>query len=132
MNKPKIAICWFGGCGGCDEAIVDLNEDLLNVANSFDIVLWPVALDFKYQNLDELNDEEMILSLINGCVRNSEHQELAHLLRKNRVISSLLVLVPALVEHPAWPICSAGKRFSNGYTNNPPLWSIPREMFLNL
>jgi len=82
MNKPKIAICWFGGCGGCDEAIVDLNEDLLNVANSFDIVLWPVALDFKYQNLDELNDEEMILSLINGCVRNSEHQELAHLLRK--------------------------------------------------
>lgn len=82
MNKPKISICWLGGCGGCDEAIVDLHEDLLKVANVFDIVLWPVALDFKYQGLEALEDEEMILSLINGCVRNSEHQELAHLLRK--------------------------------------------------
>ena len=43
-NKPKIAICWLGGCGGCDEAIVDLNEALLGVADAVDIVLWPVAL----------------------------------------------------------------------------------------
>jgi len=82
MSKPKIAICWFGGCGGCDEAIVDLNEDLLKVAAAFEIVLWPVALDFKYPSIEELKKEELVLSLINGSVRNSEHQELAHQLRE--------------------------------------------------
>ncbi len=82
MSKPKIALCWFGGCGGCDEAIVDLNEDLLKVAHTFDIVLWPVALDFKYPSLEEMREEDLVLSLINGSVRNSEHRELAKILRK--------------------------------------------------
>ena len=25
-DKPKVAICWLGGCGGCDEAVVDLEQ----------------------------------------------------------------------------------------------------------
>lgn len=80
-NKPKIAICWFGGCGGCDEAIVDLNEDILKVVNTFDIILWPVALDFKYPEIERMGDKEILVSLINGSVRNSEHEEIANLLR---------------------------------------------------
>lgn len=80
-DKPKIAICWFGGCGGCDEAIVDINEDILKVTNAFDIVLWPVALDFKYHHIEAMKDKEILLSIINGSVRSSEHEELAHLLR---------------------------------------------------
>ncbi|HBE44925.1 MAG TPA: oxidoreductase [Deltaproteobacteria bacterium] len=81
-NKPKMAICWFGGCGGCDEAIVDLNEGILKVTDAFDIVLWPVAMDFKYHHIEAMKDNEIVLSIINGSVRNSEHEELAHLLRK--------------------------------------------------
>ena len=27
--------------------MIDLNEDILTVADAVDIVLWPVALDFK-------------------------------------------------------------------------------------
>jgi F420-non-reducing hydrogenase small subunit len=84
-DKPKIAICWFGGCGGCDEAIVDLNEDILEVTGAFDIVLWPVALDFKYKHIQDMGDKEILLSIINGSVRNSEHEELAHLLRQKSV-----------------------------------------------
>jgi F420-non-reducing hydrogenase small subunit len=80
-DKPKVAVCWFGGCGGCDEAIVDLNEDILRIADAVDFVLWPVALDFKYDHLRALKDGEITLSIINGSVRNSEHKELAHLLR---------------------------------------------------
>jgi F420-non-reducing hydrogenase small subunit len=81
-DKPKVAICWFGGCGGCDEAIVDLNEDILRIADTVDFVLWPVALDFKYHHIEAMKDKEITLSIINGSVRNSEHEELAHLLRK--------------------------------------------------
>jgi len=81
-EKPKIAICWFGGCGGCDEAIVDLNEDILKVTNAFDIVLWPIAFDFKYHHIEAMEDKTITLSIINGSVRNSEHEELAHLFRE--------------------------------------------------
>ncbi len=81
-DKPKLAICWFGGCGGCDEAIVDINEDILKVTAAFDLVLWPVALDFKYHHIEAMQDNEILVSIINGSVRNSEHEEIAHLLRK--------------------------------------------------
>ena len=80
-NKPKVAICWLGGCGGCDEAIVDLNEALLGVADAVDIVLWPIALDFKYHHVRAMADGEITLSIINGNVRNSEQEEIAKLLR---------------------------------------------------
>jgi F420-non-reducing hydrogenase small subunit len=81
-TKPKVAICWLGGCGGCDEAIVDLNETLLKVADAVDIVLWPVALDFKYHHIKAMADGEIRLSIINGNVRNSEQEEIAKLLRQ--------------------------------------------------
>jgi F420-non-reducing hydrogenase small subunit len=82
MAKPKVAICWLGSCGGCDEAVVDINEVILGVANAVDLIFWPVALDFKYNSLKALKDGEIILSIINGHVRNSEQEEVAQLLRK--------------------------------------------------
>ena len=37
-----------GGWGaGCEEAVLDLAEGILKVIEAFDIVFWPVALDFK-------------------------------------------------------------------------------------
>lgn len=81
-EKPKIAICWLGACGGCDEAVVDLNAALLDVAGMVDIVLWPVALDFKYDSVAALPDKSLALAIISGHVRFSEHREIAHLLRK--------------------------------------------------
>jgi F420-non-reducing hydrogenase small subunit len=82
MAKPKIAICWLGSCGGCDEAVVDINEALLGVADAVDIILWPVAMDFKYDSVRGLEDGEIVLSVINGHVRNSEQEEIAKLLRE--------------------------------------------------
>jgi F420-non-reducing hydrogenase small subunit len=81
-DKPKVAICWLGSCAGCDEAIVDLNEAILGVADAVDIVLWPVAMDFKYSSIESMKDGEIALSILAGSVRNSEHQEMAELLRK--------------------------------------------------
>ncbi len=81
-DKSKMAICWLGGCGGCDEAIVDINEDILNLVDAYNVILWPVALDFKYHHIEAMQDGEIAVSLINGSVRNSEHEEIAHLLRK--------------------------------------------------
>lgn len=81
-DKPKVAICWLGSCGGCDEAIVDINEALLDVAAAVDIVLWPIALDYKYHHVEAMKDGEIVISMINGHVRNSEQEEVAKLLRQ--------------------------------------------------
>lgn len=81
-GKPTVTICWLGSCGGCDEAVVDLNEAILDVANAVDIIFWPVAMDFKYHHLEAKKDSEIALSIINGHVRNSEQEEVAKLLRK--------------------------------------------------
>jgi F420-non-reducing hydrogenase small subunit len=80
--KPKIAICWLGSCGGCDEAVVDINEVLLRVADAVDLVLWPIALDFKYHHVESMKDGEIALSMVNGHIRNSEQEEIARLLRE--------------------------------------------------
>jgi F420-non-reducing hydrogenase small subunit len=87
MAKPKVAICWLGACGGCDETVVDMNEMLLRVAAAVDIVLWPVAMDFKYNNIKAMENCEIALTVINGHVRNSEQEEIAKLLReKSRLV----------------------------------------------
>jgi len=82
MSKPKVAFYWCASCGGCEEAVVDLNEDLLKVADAVDIVLWPVALDFKKKDIEALEDGEIAVSFINGSVRLEEQEEMVKLLRK--------------------------------------------------
>ncbi|MFH1926235.1 MAG: oxidoreductase [Chloroflexota bacterium] len=82
VAKPKVAICWLGGCGGCDEAVVDLNEAILQVTAVVDLIFWPVALDYKYHHLEAMKDGEITLSIINGNIRNSEQEEVARLLRE--------------------------------------------------
>ena len=82
MAKPKVAFYWCASCGGCEEAVVDLNEDILKVADAVDIVLWPVALDFKRKDVEALKDGDIAVSFINGAVRLEEQEEMVKLLRQ--------------------------------------------------
>jgi F420-non-reducing hydrogenase small subunit len=87
VAKPKLAFYWCGSCGGCEESVVDLAEGLLGVLDAAEIVLWPVALDFKRKDVEALADGAIAAAFINGSVRLSEHEEWAHLLRaKARVL----------------------------------------------
>lgn len=88
MSKPKVAFYWCASCGGCEEAIVDLNEDILKVVEAVDIVLWPVALDFKRSDVEAMDDESLAVTFINGAIRTSEQLEMAELLRRK---SQLLI-----------------------------------------
>ncbi len=82
MAKPKVAFYWCASCGGCEEAVIDLNEDILKVVEAVDIAFWPVALDFKYKDVEAMPDGGIAVSFINGAVRNSEQEEIVNLLRK--------------------------------------------------
>ncbi len=81
-KKPKVAFYWCASCGGCEEAVVDLAEAVLDVVNAVDIVFWPVALDFKVEDVEAMKDNEITVSFINGAIRLSEQEEMAQLLRK--------------------------------------------------
>ena len=81
-DKPNVAFYWCASCGGCEEAVVDLAEDILKVAEAVDIVLWPVAMDFKKTDVEARPDKSITVAFINGAVRTSEQEEWAHLLRR--------------------------------------------------
>lgn len=82
MSKPKVAFYWCASCGGCEEAVVDLAETILDVVAAVDIVFWPVAMDFKVADVAALSDGELAAAFINGAIRTSEQAEMAELLRR--------------------------------------------------
>jgi len=81
-DKPKVAFYWCASCGGCEESVVDLAEDILMVVGAVDIVFWPVALDFKRKDVEAMPDGSITVSLINGAIRTTEQEEMVRLLRK--------------------------------------------------
>lgn len=82
MAKFKLALYWAASCGGCDVAVLDIHEKILNVAEVADIVLWPVATDFKYKDVEAMGDGEIDACIFNGAIRTSENEHIAHLLRR--------------------------------------------------
>jgi len=87
-RKLQIALYWGAACGGCDVAVLDTNEFILDVARLADIRLWPIATDGKYKDVAALADGELDVTFWNGAVRNSENESVAKLLRQK---SKLLV-----------------------------------------
>jgi F420-non-reducing hydrogenase small subunit len=85
-DRPKVALYWCASCGGCEETFVDLGEGLLDVAAKTDIVFWPAALDFKYEDLERHEDGSIAVAFINGAVRTSEQEEIARLLRRKSAV----------------------------------------------
>jgi F420-non-reducing hydrogenase small subunit len=87
-DKPKVAFYWCASCGGCEETVVDLEEKILDVVAAVDIVFWPVALDFKRKDVEAMPDGAITATFLNGAIRSTEQEEMAHLLRKK---SQLLI-----------------------------------------
>ena len=80
--KLKAGIYWGAACGGCDVAILDAHEKLLDIADKMDIYLWPIAMDFKYDDVRKMEDGYLDAAIYSGAIRNSENVDIARLLRK--------------------------------------------------
>ncbi len=81
-EKLKIAFYWAASCGGCEVAVLDINEKILDVVKIADIVFWPVALDIKYKDVEALADKHIDITFFNGSIRNSEQEHMAKVLRQ--------------------------------------------------
>lgn len=82
MPKPKLALYWAASCGGCEIAILELHEKVLEIEKHFELVFWPVAMDVKYRDLEAMAPGSIDLCLFNGAIRNSENEHLARVLRE--------------------------------------------------
>jgi F420-non-reducing hydrogenase small subunit len=81
-TKGKLALYWAASCGGCEIAVLAINEKILDVAALFDIVFWPVAVDAKVRDVERMPDGSIDVCLFNGGIRTSEQEYMAQLLRK--------------------------------------------------
>lgn len=81
-NKLKIAFYWAASCGGCEIAVLDINEKILDVIKIADILFWPVAMDIKYKDVEAMPDKHIDICFFNGSVRNEEQEHMAKLLRQ--------------------------------------------------
>jgi F420-non-reducing hydrogenase small subunit len=82
VDKKTMAVYWSASCGGCDVSLLDIESHLLKLAALADIVYWPVAMDFKREDLHNLPEGSLDFGLFNGAVRTSEQAEEAKVLRK--------------------------------------------------
>ena len=87
-GKPKFAMYWAAACGGCEIAVLNIHEKILDVDANFEVVFWPVAVDAKYKDVEAMEDGEILLTFFNGGIRNEENKHIAELLRKK---SQLLI-----------------------------------------
>ena len=86
--KPKFAMYWAASCGGCEIAVLNTHEKILDVDANFEVVFWPVVMDAKYKDVEAMEDSSILLTLFNGGIRNDENEQIAKLLRRK---SNILV-----------------------------------------
>ena len=119
-DKPKLAFYWAASCGGCEIAVLDIDEKILDVAAGAEILFWPVAMDVKYQDVEAMKDEYIDVCFFNGAIRTEEQEHLAKLLRKK---SKILVAFGACATHGGIPglanVADRQEVFKTAYLDNP-------------
>ncbi len=85
-EKAKLAFYWAASCGGCEIAILDTDEAVLEITKRADIVFWPFGIDTKYHQLEAMPDKSIDVVFYNGAIRNSEALHIAKVLRKKAKI----------------------------------------------
>jgi len=82
LDKLKFGFYWAASCGGCEIAVLDIDEKILDVLEIAEVVFWPVAMDVKYKDVEAMPDGFMDVCFFNGAVRTEEQEHLAKLLRR--------------------------------------------------
>lgn len=82
----NVASEWLNSCSGCEIAILNLGETLLDLLPELNFVHIPVLMDHKH--LGQLGDKEhleipeAVVGILSGGIRNEEHLEVALEMRK--------------------------------------------------
>ena len=89
-KKPHIALYWCSSCGGCEQSVLDLAEDMFDIFDLVDIVFWPIAMDARTHDVETMNDRQLVATFVNGSIRTEKDEYMATLLRKKSQSKSAL------------------------------------------
>ena len=81
MDRLRVATVWLGGCAGCHMSFLDLDEFLIELAQTIDLVYSPLADVKEYP-------EGVDICLVEGAICNEDNLEL---IRKIRQRTRILV-----------------------------------------
>ena len=119
-KKLQLAFYWAASCGGCEIAVLDIDEKILDVVAIADVLFWPVAMDFKYKDVEAMPDNHIDVCFFNGSVRTEEQEQIAKLLRKK---SKVLVAFGACAVNGGIPglanVANREENFNVAYLDNP-------------
>jgi F420-non-reducing hydrogenase small subunit len=121
MNpKPKLAMFWASSCGGCEVAVLNLNEHFLSMDAYFEFVFCPCLLDTKRSELEAMPDRSIAITFFNGAIRTEENFEMARLLRAK---SEVLIAFGSCSSEGCIPALSnlytKDQHFHSIYRSNP-------------
>lgn len=119
-TQGKLALYWAASCGGCEIAVLAIHEKILEVAEAFEIVFWPVAVDAKVRDVERMPDGSIDVCLFNGGIRTSEQEYMAQLLRQK---SKVLVAFGSCAQEGCIPglanLHTRGEIFRTVYEETP-------------
>ena len=119
-EKLKFAFYWAASCGGCEIAVLDIDEKILDVVALADIVFWPVAMDIKYKDVEAFPDKYIDVCFFNGAIRTEEQEHMAKLLRKK---SKVLIAFGACAQLGGIPglanVADKKEVFERAYLQSP-------------
>ncbi len=82
----KIAEEWLNSCSGCEIAILNIGDVLVDLLPQLEFVHIPVLIDKKYYGQtgenSKLDIPEAVVGIVSGGVRNSEHLEVLEKMRE--------------------------------------------------
>ena len=79
---------WAASCGGCEIAVLNIHEAILDVDANFEVVFWPVAMDAKIQRRRGNGGRRDLSNAFQWRHPQRENEHLAHLMRQK---SQLLI-----------------------------------------
>lgn len=83
---PTVAEEWLNSCSGCEIALLNLGEPLLDLLPHLEFVHIPVLADHKYfgplGRRKTLSIPRAVVGIVSGGVRNTEHLEVLHEMRR--------------------------------------------------
>ncbi len=83
----KFAFYLATGCAGCEMALVDLADRLVDALEHLEIVFWaPTVADLKYKDLEALPDKSIDVAFVDGAIRLSEQEHIVKVLRQKAKI----------------------------------------------
>jgi F420-non-reducing hydrogenase small subunit len=111
---------WAGSCGGCEIAVLEMKEKIIEFDQNYEVVFWPVAADFKYKDVEGYDDASIDLCLFNGCIRNSENEYVAKLLRQKSKVMVAFGACAVMGGIPGLANLSSAQEIKDlVYTQNP-------------